>query len=178
MPPMTVLQQMRVYHATLAVLAILAYLTGELGMVHAWLGYGVALVIVLRLLWALSKEPQMGLMRFYPSFTGMRVGTMCTHPAISKVLLLGIALNLLAVTGTGIALDGGRSIGLSHVQVVSVARADDTLPYVFKNEKPLAKTHEMFANWLMLFVALHVTYILLFKMPLAKFMVFIDNDKR
>ncbi|AGK56908.1 cytochrome B561 [Hyphomicrobium denitrificans 1NES1] len=37
------------------------------GLIHAWLGYGVAAVIVLQLLWALSGERQVGLMRFYPS---------------------------------------------------------------------------------------------------------------
>jgi hypothetical protein len=42
---MNIMQRIRIYHATLAILAILAYLTGELGLVHAWLGYGVAIVL-------------------------------------------------------------------------------------------------------------------------------------
>lgn len=46
------MNRIRIYHATLATLAVLAYLTGELGIIHAWLGYGVAVVIAFRLLWA------------------------------------------------------------------------------------------------------------------------------
>jgi len=66
--PMNVIKYLRLYHATLAITALLAYITGELGIIHAWLGYGVALIIVMRLLWAMSGESQLGLSKFYPSF--------------------------------------------------------------------------------------------------------------
>ncbi len=174
---MNTMQRIRVYHAILAALAIAAYLTGELGIVHAWLGYGVAIVIALRLLWALSGERQVGLMRFYPSFEGLQANNLFTHPAISKTLMLGIALSLLAVTGTGIAMDKGKSIGLANTEIVSVAYADnDKRESGHKKEEGfLAETHELFANLMMLFVGLHVTYILLFKLPLAKFMLFVPK---
>jgi hypothetical protein len=64
---LTMMNRIRIYHATLATLAVLAYLTGELGIIHARLGYGVAVVIAFRLLWALSGERQVRLMRFYRS---------------------------------------------------------------------------------------------------------------
>jgi cytochrome b len=171
------MQRIRVYHATLATLAILAYLTGDLGIVHAWLGYGVAIVIALRLLWALSGERQVGLMRFYPSFEGLQANSMFTHPAISKTLMLGIALSLLAVTGTGIALDKGKSIGLANAQMISAAHADDDSRDGGreKEEGFLSESHELFANLLLLFVGMHVTYIVLFKFPLAKFMLFVPK---
>ena len=172
---MNIMQRIRIYHTTLAILAILAYLTGELGLVHAWLGYGVAIVIILRLLWALSGERQVGLMRFYPSFEGLQTNNLFTHPAISKTLMLGIALSLLAVTETGIALDKGKSIGLANMQAVSVAYADDdeNKDGREKEEGFLSGSHELFANLLLLFVGMHVTYIVLFKFPLAKFMLFV-----
>lgn len=174
---MNIMQRIRIYHATLATLAILAYLTGELGIVHAWLGYGVAIVIALRLLWALSGERQVGLMRFYPSFEGLQANNLFTHPAISKTLMLGIALSLLAVTGTGIALDKGKSIGLANSQVVSSAYADDDERQGGgeKEEGFLGESHELFANLLLLFVGMHVIYIVLFKFPLAKFMLFVPK---
>ncbi|NCT41575.1 MAG: hypothetical protein GW778_07945 [Alphaproteobacteria bacterium] len=177
---MTIMQRIRIYHATLAILAILAYLTGEFGLVHAWLGYGVAIVIALRLLWAFSGERQVGLMRFYPSFEGLKANNLFTHPAISKTLMLGIALMLLTVTGTGIAIDQGTSIALADVQIVSVAYADDDEHEGGHEEEEglLTEAHELFANLLLLFVGLHVTYILLFKFPLAKFMLFIPKDLR
>jgi cytochrome b len=77
-------------------LAILAYLTD-----YSWLGYAVAVVIALQLLWALSGNPHVGLMRFYPSFEGLKLSNAATHPAITKVFMLGIAISLLAVTATG-----------------------------------------------------------------------------
>lgn len=174
---MNIMQRIRIYHAALAILAILAYITGELGLVHAWLGYGVAIVITLRLLWALSGERQVGLMRFYPSFEGLQANNPLTHPAISKTLMLGIAVSLLAVTGTGIALDKGKSIGLANMQTVSVAYADDDESKVGSEEEGfLGESHELFANLLLLFVGMHVTYIILFKFPLAKFMLFVPKS--
>ena len=174
------MQRIRIYHATLAILAILAYLTGELGFVHAWLGYGVAIVITLRLLWVLSGERQVGLMRFYPSFEGLQANNLFTHPAISKSLMFGIAISLLAVTGTGIALDKGKAIRLANMQTISVAYADNDEREGGgeKEEGFLGESHELFANLLLLFVGMHVTYIALFKFPLAKFMLFVPSSER
>lgn len=175
---MNIMNRIRIYHATLATLAILSYLTGELGIVHAWLGYGVAIVIILRLLWAMSGERQVGLMRFYPSFEGLKFDNAFTHPAISKTLMLGIAVSLLAVTGTGIAIDKGKSIGIAKAQMVSAAYADDdeSEDGTEKEEGLLTESHEISANLLLLFVGLHVGYLLLFKFPLAKFMLFVPKS--
>jgi len=174
---MNIMHRIRIYHATLACLALLAYLTGEFGLVHAWLGYGVASVIVLRLLWALSGERQVGLMRFYPSFEGLKCGNAFTHPSISKSLMLGIALSLMLATGTGIALDKGASIGLAKTELVSAAYADDDAKKENKGflSEALEESHELFANLMLLFVGMHVTYVVLFKFPLAKFMLFIPK---
>ncbi|MFZ4541471.1 MAG: cytochrome b/b6 domain-containing protein [Rickettsiales bacterium] len=178
---MNIMHCIRIYHAVLATLAILAYLTGELGMVHAWLGYGVALVIALRLLWALSGKRMVGLMRFYPSFEGLNVGNLFTHPAISKTLMLGIALSLLTATGTGIAMDKGKAIGLADTPLVTSAYADDKDREKGgegngeEGESLLAEAHELFANLMLLFVGMHVSYLVLFKFPLAKFMLFISK---
>ena len=173
---MNIMQRIRIYHATLAILAILAYLTGELGLVHAWLGYGVAIVITLRLLWVLSGERQVGLMRFYPSFEGLKLDNVFTHPSISKTLILGIAVSLILATGTGIALDKGKSIGLANAELISNAYADDEDEESkgFLSEA-LEESHELFANLMLLFVGMHVTYIVLFKFPLAKFMLFVPK---
>jgi cytochrome b len=174
---MSAVYRIRIYHAILATLAIMAYLTGGLGLVHAWFGYGVAIVIILRLLWALSGERQVGLMRFYPSFEGLKFENAFTHPAISKSLMLGIALSLILAISTGFTLDKGKSIGLANVEIVTNAYADDD----GKEEKKgflteaLEESHELFANLMLLFVGMHVSYLLLFKRPLAKFMLFIPE---
>lgn len=175
---MTTINRIRIYHAILAVLAILAYLTGEFGIIHAWLGYGIAIIVVIRLLWTLSGDRQVGLMRFYPSFNGLKMNNMFTHPVISKSLIAGIALSLIVATTTGIVMDRGKAVGLTNVEVVATAHVgSDSSEHEAKEEGILAETHEFFANLMLLFVGLHVTYLLMFKLPLAKFMLFVPKPK-
>ncbi|MBY0428711.1 MAG: cytochrome b/b6 domain-containing protein [Alphaproteobacteria bacterium] len=177
---MNTLNRIRIYHATLAILAIFAFISGEMGVIHAWLGYGVGLVILLRLFWALSGDKHVGLMRFYPDIQGLKANNIFTHPVISKLLMLGIAISLVAVTGTGIAIDKGKAIGIANAQLIAPAYAEDDGEENEREETPLGETHEFFANMMLLFVGLHITYLLLFKLPLAKFMLFVPNavDKR
>ncbi len=188
---LNIMNRVRLYHALLACLAIAAYLTGEIDPAHAWLGYGVAAVIVLRLLWALGGERQVGLMRFYPHFEGLKFKTAATHPAISRVLMLGIALSLLTVTGTGIAMDQGRSIGLGSAVAertsgqspanIRAAIDDEDKEHEGEDggeEGPLSEVRELAGNLLLLFVGMHVAYLLVFKRPLAKFMLFVPRGKK
>lgn len=189
---MNVMNRVRLYHALLAVLAIAAYLTGEINPYHAWLGYGVAGVIVLRLLWALGGERQAGLMRFYPKFEGLKLKGLATHPAISHLLMLGIALSLLTVVGTGIAMDQGRAFGLGPPRAERAAAAPAAEGEIrYRNAEhgeddegeggehgedgPLSEVHEIAGTLLLVFVGLHVAYLLLFKRPLAKFMLFLPR---
>ncbi len=175
---MQVMRRLRLYHAMLAILVVLAYVTGDDNSVHAWLGYGVAAIILIRLVWALSGVPQLGLMRFYPHFKGLRLTAAMTHPAISRTLLLSIATCLIAVTLTGIALDRGYAIGLADQAVGVSARADNDRSAGREShdddddESVVGEAHEALANLLMLLIFTHVTYLLLFKRPLALFMVF------
>ena len=174
---MNIMSRIRLYHAALAVLAIAAYLTGEMGIIHSWLGYGVALVIVLRLLWSLSGDAQVGLKRFAPSFRGLKFDNAFTHPAISRALMLGVALSLLVVTGTGIAMDGGKAVGLANAEIITTAYADDDEHAGKGKHKhgPLKEVHEFFANLMLALVGVHAAYMLLFRRTLAKFMLFIPR---
>jgi cytochrome b len=180
---MTVLNRLRVYHAILALLSLLAYISGEWGLVHAYLGYGVSLVILVRLIWALSGAGEFGLSRFYPEFKGLNIETGFTHPSISKVLLLGIGFSLLAATMTGIAMDRGKALGVSsYLESVSTAftNGDEAEGREIENDENeiLEEIHEFFANLLVLFVVLHVSYLLIFKRSLAKFMLFISSPHK
>lgn len=169
----------RAYHAALAVLAGLAYLTGELGLIHAWLGYGVAAVIALRLVAAagvVAGARQLGLQRFYPHFDGLRFDNAFTHPAVSRVLIAAIAAATIGATATGIAMDRGRAVGLAEIAIVGTAAADDgrrARPPRSPGEKLLEESHELFANLMLLAVGGHVAYLLLFRRPLARFMLFL-----
>jgi len=178
---MTLLHRIRIFHATLAILAVLAYLTAEAGAIHDWLGYAVAIAILFRLVWMTTGLPQLGLQRFYPNFDGLRLGNAMTHPAISKALLLGIALSLLATTVSGVAMDGGRAIGLSATTVIAPAATEGGREHEDHDgdeEGLLGELHETMGNLLMLIVVLHISYLLLFKRPLALFMLFAGRAKR
>ena len=148
-----VIHRLRLFHAALAILVILAYLTGDDDTAHYLLGYGVALLVLLRLIWALTGVPQLGLMKFYPHFEGLRLNNAMTHPAISRMFLLAIAVSILLTVGTGIAMERGGA----------------------GNHYPewLEDVHEVAGNLVLVSVALHVTYLLLWKRPLALFMLFL-----
>ena len=182
---MAVMSRLRLYHALLALGVVSAYFSAEWGRVHAWLGYGVAGVILLRLILALTGAPQLGLRRFYPQFHGLKLNNVFTHPAISRILLVGIAVCLIGVTATGIAMDKGRALNLALVPAVSASppvpspsaeldvQGDDEGESDDEGEGGLlGELHELFGNGLMLLVATHVSYLFLFKRPLARFMLF------
>ena len=179
---MSIMQGLRAYHAILGLLVIAAFLTGELGTIHAVLGYAIAVIIGGRLVAALSGLRQLGLSRFYPQFDGLTLGNAFTHPAISKTLLAGIAACLILATATGIALDRGRTLGLATSVVVTEAQARDEGREYHRDAEGrdakqedgiLGEAHEGLSNFLMLIVGLHVAYLLLFKRPLARFMLFL-----
>ena len=151
---MNMMYHIRLYHTILAVLAIFAFITAELGIIHIWLGYSVGVVIIFRLLWASGGHQHVGLSRFYPDFEGISTRNIFTHPAISKILLLGIAVSVILASLTGILLYHTDS-----------------------HNDFWEESHEFFANLMVIFVALHVTYLLLFKISLAKFMLFINPKK-
>ncbi len=198
MPPM---KQLRVWHAMIAILATAAYLSEDVEPWHQLLGYGVVAMLAIRLLMALFGAGSLGLQRFYPKFHDLKLRTAATNPAISRLLLLGIALSLLGVTVTGVLMDQGKTLKLLSGQSLSRAangtsydaaiyetatssdsdshgprspRAGDHADDEDEDEEgPLGEVHELFANLLIGLVALHVSYLVLFKWPLARFMLFI-----
>lgn len=116
-------------------LMLAAYFTCDDDRVQAWLGYGVAAIIAVRMSMALAGSPQLGLMRFYPHLEGLKLGTPLTHPAISRSLLVGIAVCTIGAVETGIWMDRGHSLSIGGsssggvrvegAQVLSVDRRDD-----------------------------------------------------
>jgi len=191
---MTDFQKLRIFHAILAIACVLAYLTGEMGWVHRWIGYGVAVLIAFRLLWSLVGARQIGLTRLLPAWHEIKATSFSYHPAASKILLSGVIACLLTVTATGIALDqpdlftGSAAVNgtvtgtgpptrfsATPVAFVGPALADDGEGEYEGGEDWIEEVHEAFANLLFLFVGLHVIYILIFKRKLGLFMLFADK---
>ncbi len=187
---MVAMKQLRLWHLLLALLAAAAYFSDELKPLHMWLGYAVAGLIAIRLLMALFGARALGLQRFYPHFTDLKLGTLATHPAISRTLLLGIALSLIGATATGIVMDQGRALQARPGMTISALfqSGDDEHERGERREGGereggedgeegdegiASELHELFANALLALVGLHVGYLVLFKWPLARFMLFI-----
>jgi cytochrome b len=150
---MSLMHKVRVYHAALAIVTILAYLTGDFGALHDWLGYVVAAIVVLRLLWAVFNPRQLGLNRFYPLFDGIEWGTALTHPAINRSLILSVAVSVIVATLSGLLTLG-----------------DDG--------EMIEDLHEGPSSLVIWAVMLHGGYVYLFKRPLARFMLYRSDPTR
>lgn len=196
------MKQLRLWHALIAILATAAYLVEDAKPWHQLLGYAVVTLIAVRLLMALFGARTLGLQRFYPTFHALRLGTVATHPAISRILLLGIALCLLGVTTTGVLMDQGKTLQLlpsaasgSNPRLEMRGGEDELMSRQSgegdegederENEGEdggeeglLGEVHELLANLLVGIVALHVSYLILFKWPLARFMLFVRQPRK
>ena len=179
---MAVMHRIRIFHAFLAITVLAAYFSAETGLIHAWLGYGVAALIAFRLIWALSGAPQLGLVRFYPSFKDLHLKGIATHPAISRLLLACIALSVIGATGTGIMMDKGRSLQPASLSSLSFSAESEESEGNEESEdesgEAYEEAHELLANLAMAFVVMHVLYLLAFKRPLARFMLFANKSAK
>lgn len=179
---MAVMHRIRIFHAFLAITVLAAYFSAETGLIHAWLGYGVAALIAFRLIWALSGAPQLGLERFYPSFKDLHLKGIATHPAISRLLLACIALSVIGATGTGIMMDNGRSLKSASLSSLSFSAESEESEGNEESEdesgEAYEEAHELLANLAMAFVVMHVLYLLAFKRPLARFMLFANKSAK
>lgn len=172
---MAVFRLFRAYHAALAVLSILAYLTGEAGLIHAWLGYAVAAVIVFRLGWSVVGPRHLGISRIFPDLEALRGIRWIDHPAVGKVLLSGIAINLLLATVTGLALDHRPRRGEAALMGTALADGGERRGGREREREDgvLEAIHETTAELLFVFVIGHAGFVLLFRRPLARYMLFL-----
>lgn len=150
---MSLMHKVRWYHAVLGITTLLAYFTGDFGFIHDWLGYVVGVIIVARLGWAVFNPRQLGLNRFYPVFDGIEWTNAITHPAISKSLILAVAVSVILATATGLLTltDGGEVF-------------DDL--------------HEGVSGVVIYLVIVHAAYLYLIKRPLARFMLYRDTPAK
>ncbi len=180
---MAVMHRIRIFHAFLALTVLAAYFSAETGLIHAWLGYGVAALIAIRLIWALSGAPQLGLERFYPSFKDLHLKGIATNPVISRMLLAGIAISIIGATGTGIMMDKGRAFQPTSLSSFSFSGENESEEHERKggedeSGEAYEEAHELLANLAIAFVIMHVLYLLAFKRPLARFMLFANKSSK
>lgn len=192
----------RLYHLVLAGAALAAYFTAEeLGLVHAWLGYGLAGLLLLRLVLGLARRRGFEFRRVAPRLGQAPVNLRgIRHPAIGQTLTLALLLCIAGAATTGLAMDrGGTLVGQSirnhgddkseyrwredHDQSLSLitrARADEEGEEGREGgdeEGLLGELHETFGNLLLLLVFAHVSWLLLFRFGLARYMIFMPGRR-
>ena len=185
------IKTLRIYHLVLAISVIAAYLLGEGdGILHAWVGYGVAALLAIRLAIGLVPRTALSLRRLIPSLARPPLGqTGLRHPAISRTLVLAILLATTGAAATGILMDRGGTLKQQSIRedaflfqlipsaVANEAEADhgergEEQEGKEAEEGPLGELHELFAHLILPLVGLHVAYLLMFRFDMARFMLF------
>lgn len=196
------MKRFRLFHLFLAVAVAIAYFTAEeLGLVHAWVGYAVAALVVLRLALGAAHAKGFEFRRLVPSFgkpprgqTGIR------HPAVGHTLTLVLFLAIAGTATTGVLMDrggtlvgqsirihdgerhhGGReereheaSAGIANI-AAPPANAREDGEQGERGENALGEIHKTLGNLLLPLVIIHLLYLLVFRFDLARFMLFIPR---
>jgi len=104
---------------------------------------------------------------------------------ISRVLLAGIAISVIGATGTGVLMDNGRALQPTSLSSFSFSGENESEEREEREEsegredesgEAYEEAHELLANLMLAFVIMHVLYLLAFKRPLARFMLFANKS--
>lgn len=167
----------RITHWTIA-LAVLAnaVLTEEGTAAHIWVGYGLASILGLRLLWGLVGPAEARFSAFWPSprkaiahLRDIRAGRVthhASHNPLGALMVYAIWGCLLTIMATGVALagpppwNGGEQEAEAHSAAVAVENhveaGEDEGEGVEGEEGTLGEIHETAANLLYLLILLHL----------------------
>lgn len=159
----------RVFHWSLVAAFAIAWLSAEeLDLVHEVAGYVVGGLVALRLVWGVVGGRYARFAQFLrgPRVTLAYVGDVIRgrerrylghNPAgAAMIVALLVTLSGTALTGWLIS-DPGRLASVPDLpQIVAPAFADDDGDEGFSDEGALKDLHEVFANLMLLLVALHV----------------------
>jgi cytochrome b len=172
----------RITHWSIA-LAVLAnsIVTEEGSAPHIWVGYGLAAILGLRLLWGLVGPAEARFAAFWPSprkaiahLREIRSGTVtrnASHNPLGAMMIYAIWGCLLTIIATGIAMAGAPPLDLTinegeqRVAYKEGARADHDEEYANEEspgeqDEALEEVHEVAANLLYLLILLHLAGVL------------------
>ena len=195
------MKSFRLLHVLFGVSVLAAYFTAEeTGVLHAWIGYLAAALIVLRVIAGLAGSAGFSFHRLIPRVSSApRNMSGIRHPFVAQTLTLALALVVGTSAVTGVLMDrGGTFVGKSvrhetdgehegrhereHEEdeelsaslfgLAPVARADDGKRGEGEEEGQLAELHEVSGKIMLPLAILHVLYMLVFRLELARFMLF------
>lgn len=161
----------RLLHWALAALFLFAYLTGDDGeLLHVWAGYGLILLLALRLLAGLFRLA--GFASLIP-----RRATLAARNAgtLNRILVLALVLALAGTAATGVLMvDNARILGLTTAPAATASPAADdddngraeSIAGLLAGDD-LAELHELLANATLTLAGLHIVLLLGWRRPLA-----------
>lgn len=162
----------RLFHALFVIGFLAVYFSGDDGdLLHVWLGYGLVVLVAIRLLLALIRIK--GFPALWPTFRSGAISI-----TVSRVLVIALYLSASATLTTGlIMVDHGRVLGLAATQVIAPAYADDEVW-----EKPgrmisrfscdeVEEIHEIAANATLIIAVVHLGFLLAFRRRFAISMI-------
>lgn len=157
------------------VLAVLAnaIVTEDGSAAHIWVGYALAAILGLRLLWGLIGPAEARFTAFPPSprralahLREIRAGTITRHGShnpLGALMVYAIWSCLLVIIGTGIAMAGIPGSGgglddraLGAATPATALQAKEEGEEEEREEGPLVEVHEVAANLLYLLILLHI----------------------
>lgn len=162
--------RLRLLHGLFVLGFLAVYFSGDDGdLLHIWLGYGLVVLITVRLAVALIRVK--GFPALWPAFRTGAASIM-----VSRVLVMALFLSLSVTVITGlIMVDNSRVLGLATTAVITPAYADEEersgrgIEGVYFDM--IAETHEMAANALLGIAAVHIGFLLAFRRRFALSMI-------
>ncbi|MFZ1642302.1 MAG: cytochrome b/b6 domain-containing protein [Candidatus Contendobacter sp.] len=161
----------RLFHWLFVLVLAAVYLSGDDGeLLHIWLGYGLVVLVAVRLLLALIRVK--GFPVLWPAF---RSGA--ASITVSRLLVIALFLSASATLTTGlIMVDHSRVLGLAAAQAITPAYADDDGVAGFGDEvgrfsSEIEDLHEIAANTTLVIAALHIGFLLAFRRRIAVNMI-------
>ena len=164
------LQRFHAYHWLLAGFFVLAYLSGDdAGLGHAWLGYGLLALLLFRLATVLTGSR--GFPRLRPAAGGPTRGWSAAIWGKGLIWSMLLAFGLLLVTGVlmvdnAAVVDAGLQLVLPAATATSISQLLAAWP-----QWDAAQWHEQIASLSLVLIALHIGWLLCFRLPMARWML-------
>jgi cytochrome b len=123
---MSVFSRLRLYHAAVVLLAVAAYLTEDVERLHVSIGYGLAFIIVVRLVFAFIAPRVLSKPHWLINGRDLTLAKGLSSPIIGKGILVAIMTCMLVTIGTGIAMDQKLTLNADSGVGFSTAFANET----------------------------------------------------
>jgi 3-ketosteroid 9alpha-monooxygenase subunit B len=161
----------RLFHGLFVLGFLAVYFSGDDGeLLHLWLGYGLVVLVAIRLLLALIRVK--GFPTLWPAFRSGAVSI-----TVSRLLVIALFLSVSITVATGLTMvDNARILGIANTPWIAPAHADyygvvgvGDAGWLLSSE--IEELHEIAANTTLVIAAIHSGFLLAFRRRFALNMI-------